>query len=71
LVVKLHRLLRAELPVEVALTDLYRFPTVRSLVARLRSGEQDAAGEQAQDRAALRLERQASRRDLASRRRAR
>jgi len=71
LVVKLHRLLRAELPVEVALTDLYRFPTVRSLVARLRSGDQDAAGEQAQDRAALRLERQASRRDLASRRRAR
>ncbi|HEX4355814.1 MAG TPA: AMP-binding protein, partial [Polyangiales bacterium] len=71
LVVKLHRRLRAELPVEVALTDLYRFPTVRSLVAKLTSGGGDVAVEQAQDRAALRLERQANRRDLASRRRSR
>jgi acyl carrier protein len=71
LVVKLHRRLRAELSIEVALTDLYRFPTVRSLVARLRSPDQDQAVEQARDRAAMRLDRQASRRDLANRRRAR
>jgi acyl carrier protein len=71
LVVKLHRRLKAELPVEVALTDLYRFPTVRSLVAKWTSGAGDVAVEQAQDRAALRLERQANRRDLASRRRPR
>jgi acyl carrier protein len=71
LVVKLHRRLRAELPVEVALTDLYRFPTVRALVAQLTGGGADVAVEQAQDRAALRMERQANRRDLASRRRSR
>jgi hypothetical protein len=71
LVVKLHRRLRSELTAPVALTDLYRFPTVRSLVARLRSPDEDHAVEQARDRAAMRLERQASRRDLASRRRAR
>jgi natural product biosynthesis luciferase-like monooxygenase protein len=71
LVVKLHRRLKAELPVEVALTDLYRFPTVRSLVSQLTSGGADVAVEQAQDRAALRMERQAQRRDLASRRRSR
>jgi natural product biosynthesis luciferase-like monooxygenase protein len=71
LVVKLHRRLKGELPVEVALTDLYRFPTVRSLVSQLTGGGADLAVEQAQDRAALRVERQANRRDLASRRRSR
>jgi natural product biosynthesis luciferase-like monooxygenase protein len=71
LVVKLHRRFKGELPVDVALTDLYRFPTVRSLVSQLTGGGADLAVEQAQDRAALRMERQANRRDLASRRRSR
>jgi aryl carrier-like protein len=71
LIVKLHRRLKAELPVAVALTDLYRFPTVSSFVAKLASGGADVAVEQAQDRAALRLERSAQRRDLLNRRRSR
>ncbi|HKP60206.1 MAG TPA: MupA/Atu3671 family FMN-dependent luciferase-like monooxygenase, partial [Polyangiales bacterium] len=71
LVVKLHRLLRAELAPELALTDVYRFPTVRALVGQIAGGGDNAAVEQAQDRAALRLERLSARRDLAQRRRPR
>jgi hypothetical protein len=71
LVVKLHRRLKAELAPELALTDVYRFPTVRALVAQITGGDDNQAIEQAQDRAALRLERLAARRDLAQRRRPR
>ena len=71
LVVKLHRKLKAELAPELALTDVYRFPTVRALVAQLARGDDKRTLEQAQDRAALRLERLSARRDLASRRRPR
>jgi acyl carrier protein len=71
LVVKLHRRLRAELSSSVALTDLYRFPTVRSLVTQLSSGGSDVAVEEGQGRAAARMERLSARRDMASRRRPR
>jgi non-ribosomal peptide synthetase component F len=67
LVVKLHRVLKAQLGVEVALTDLYRFPTVRSFVARW-TGSASQPTEQAQERASLRRERLSSLRGLANRR---
>jgi len=50
---------------------VYRFPTVRALVSQIARGDDNQAVEQAQDRAALRLERLAGRRDLAQRRRPR
>ena len=67
LVVKLHRRLKTDLELEVALTELYRFPTVRSFVGR--AGQSAATREQAQGRAALRMERSAARRELRNRRR--
>jgi acyl carrier protein len=69
LIVKLHRALKAQLDIEVALTDLYRFTTVRTFVARW-SGSATQTNEQAQERASLRRERLGSLRGLASRRRA-
>ncbi|MET0387248.1 MAG: MupA/Atu3671 family FMN-dependent luciferase-like monooxygenase [Polyangiales bacterium] len=69
LVVKLHRLLKSQLEQDVALTDLYRFPTVRSFVARTSGAGRTT--EQAEERAAMRRDRLSARRELLSRRRAR
>lgn len=55
LVVRLHRHLQEELDRNIALTDLYRFPTVRTFSTSLTSGsEKSAAVEGALDRAARR-----------------
>jgi len=67
LVVKLQRRLKLDLELDVALTELYRFPTVRSFVGR--ADQSAATREQAQGRAALRMERSAARRELRNRRR--
>jgi acyl-coenzyme A synthetase/AMP-(fatty) acid ligase len=67
LVVKLQRRLKTELALDVALTELYRFPSIRSFVGR--ADQSVVTREQAQDRAALRLTRGAARRELRNRRR--
>jgi natural product biosynthesis luciferase-like monooxygenase protein len=65
LAVKAHRQLVAALDAPaLAITDLFRFPTVRALAAHLRSGRDTpvAAGSAAADRVALRREALAARR---------
>jgi acyl carrier protein len=55
LVVQVHRLLRERVERPLSLTDLYRFPTIRSLVAHLESdGGAAAAVDQGEDRGAKR-----------------
>ncbi|MXQ13746.1 MupA/Atu3671 family FMN-dependent luciferase-like monooxygenase [Microvirga makkahensis] len=54
LVVRLHRHLREILKRPIFLTDLYRFPTVRSFVQSISSNVPDAAAQQGIDRAARR-----------------
>jgi natural product biosynthesis luciferase-like monooxygenase protein len=56
LVVRLHRTLRDVLKQPVALTDLYRFPTVRSFVASLSADTSAVAAQRGLDRAARRRE---------------
>ena len=63
LVVRMHRQLTQVVTQPVALTDLFRFPTVRSLAAHLAGGSDD--GESAQDG----TDRAAKRRELQQRRR--
>ena len=56
LVVQTHRRLRDDLNLELSITDLFRFPTVRSLASFLDGGGSDTAGvEQGMSRAAGRL----------------
>ena len=62
LVVRLHRDLGEMLDQDVSLTDLYRFPTVRSLTRHLQDGDGSEQLQQATDRAKRR-------RDLIGRRR--
>jgi hypothetical protein len=68
LIVKLHRILKQALPMSFSLTDLYRFPTVRSFTSHLGADQSDAAAARGRDRAVLRKEQQARRRALAERR---
>ncbi len=56
LVVRLHRRLRDRLPVAVSLTDLYRFPTVRSLTKALADETEASSTNSGVDRAAKRRE---------------
>lgn len=56
LVVRLHRLLRDTLQQPIALTDLYRFPTVRSFVASLGVDASMTGAQRGAGRAARRLE---------------
>jgi alkanesulfonate monooxygenase SsuD/methylene tetrahydromethanopterin reductase-like flavin-dependent oxidoreductase (luciferase family) len=60
LVVRLHRALRDQLKQQIALTDLYRFPTVRSFVESLQSDSASAGAQRGADRAARRLQRRRS-----------
>ncbi|MGC3972487.1 MAG: LLM class flavin-dependent oxidoreductase [Pirellulales bacterium] len=62
LVVRMHRQLTKLVTMPVALTDLFRFPTIRTLAAHLAGG---SGGESAQEGA----DRAAKRRELAGRRR--
>jgi hypothetical protein len=57
LIVRLHRSLRATVKQNIALTDLYRFPTVRGFVSFLQSESSPAGARRGADRAARRLER--------------
>jgi len=54
LVVRLHRSLKDLVEIPIALTDLYRFPTIRGLATHLGSGEVDAGAQRGLDRAAQR-----------------
>ncbi|MEK6676137.1 MAG: MupA/Atu3671 family FMN-dependent luciferase-like monooxygenase [Planctomycetota bacterium] len=54
LVVKMHRRMKEMVEHPVALTDLYRFPTIRSFAGFLRSGGVDGRIKQSADRAQLR-----------------
>lgn len=54
LVVRIHRRLKETVETPVALTDLYRFPTIRSFAEFLRSGGVDGRIQQSTDRAELR-----------------
>ncbi|MEX2209206.1 MAG: MupA/Atu3671 family FMN-dependent luciferase-like monooxygenase [Myxococcota bacterium] len=56
LVVQVHRALREKLPQPLSLTDLYRFPTIRSLAEFLASDGTNERVEKSKDRAAARRE---------------
>jgi aryl carrier-like protein len=56
LVVRLHRRLREILKQPIFLTDLYRFPTVRSFVQSMSANVPDGAAQRGIDRAARRRE---------------
>ena len=58
LVVQVHRLLREKIPQPLSLTDLYRFPTIRSLAEFLGSDGGDDRLDKSRDRAAARRESQ-------------
>jgi natural product biosynthesis luciferase-like monooxygenase protein len=62
LAVKAHRALRQELGGELAITDLFRFPTVSTLAAHLGDGGAAPSLSDAHDRGALRRSRMAQRR---------
>jgi hypothetical protein len=62
LVVRMHRQLQQAVSVPVALTDLFRFPTIRALVAHLAGGNQGEAAQEGTDRANKRRELQQRRR---------
>jgi acyl carrier protein len=64
LVVRMHRELKAAFEQPIALTDLYRFPTIRSFTDHIAGGDQGEAAQAGADRAARR-------REMASRRRRR
>ncbi|EJL23397.1 MupA/Atu3671 family FMN-dependent luciferase-like monooxygenase [Novosphingobium sp. AP12] len=50
LAIQVHRRLAAELPQPVALTDIFRFPTIASLGAHLSGGNEDVAALDGQNR---------------------
>ncbi len=56
LVVQVHRKLRDQISQPLSLTDLYRFPTIRSLAEFLGSDGKNERLEQSVDRAAARRE---------------
>jgi len=56
LAVQMQRRLRAELARDIAITDIFRFPTIHALAAHLGGGlQEDAAVDVGQDRARARL----------------
>ena len=69
LAVKAHRRLSQALPRKISITDLFRFPTVRSLAEYVTEGETGGSREQTQDRAEMRQKALAQRRGLRSGRR--
>ncbi|MCA9152257.1 MAG: acyl carrier protein, partial [Planctomycetales bacterium] len=62
LVVRVHRELTHQIQQPVALTDLYRFPTIRSLVEHLRTTTDTDTLQNSDDRASQRREAMARRR---------
>ena len=54
LVVRMHRSLKERVAQPVALTDLYRFPTIRALASHLEAGGQSEDLKKSADRAAMR-----------------
>jgi natural product biosynthesis luciferase-like monooxygenase protein len=62
LAVRVHRRLRQQLQRELAITDLFRFPTVRALAAHLRDASGGPSLDASQERAELRREALARRR---------
>lgn len=64
LVVRIHRRLKEVMETPVALTDLYRFPTIRSFTEFMRSGGVDGRVKQSTDRAQLRKQSMQRRRAL-------
>ncbi|MFD2135202.1 phosphopantetheine-binding protein [Novosphingobium resinovorum] len=54
LAIQVHRRLSAELTQPVALTDIFRFPTIAALGAHLSGGQDDAAALAGQNRAEMR-----------------
>jgi uncharacterized protein YijF (DUF1287 family) len=62
LVVRLHRELSRQLPHTISLTDLYRFPTIRSLVGFLQSSDTTDSLQHCDERANLRRDAMARRR---------
>lgn len=71
LTVQVHRLLKDKLDAELGLTDLFRFPTIRTLVGFMQSDGTGGGTEQGKDRAAARKEAMARRQKLRDRRRRR
>ncbi len=69
LTVQVHRLLKDKLEAELGLTDLFRFPTIRTLVGFIQSDGGGSGTEQGKDRAAARKEAMARRQKLRDRRR--
>lgn len=67
LAVKVHRRLNETLERPLAITDLFRFPTVKSLADFLSDGSGGASLQGSQDRAAMRREAMAARRGARSR----
>ena len=57
LIVRVHQLLRAKVEKPISLTDLYRFPTIKSLTDFLTSDDTSASLEHSRDRASRRRER--------------
>ena len=57
LIVRVHQLLKAKIDKPISLTDLYRFPTIKSLTEFLTLDEVDASLKQSSDRASRRRER--------------
>jgi natural product biosynthesis luciferase-like monooxygenase protein len=62
LVVRLNREIKEQLEKQVSLTDLYRFPTIRTFVASLESGGVSEQVKESADRGARRREAMAARR---------
>jgi len=71
LTVQVHRLLSDKLDAELGLTDLFRFPTIRTLVGFIRSDGAGGGTEEGKDRAAARKEAMERRKKLRDRRRQR
>ena len=71
LTVQVHRPLKDQVDAEIGLTDLFRFPTIRTLVGFIQSDGAGGGTEQGKDRAAARKEAMARRQKLRDRRRRR
>ena len=54
LIVRMHRSLKERVPQPIAITDLYRFPTIRSLASHLEAGGKSEDLKKSADRAAMR-----------------
>jgi natural product biosynthesis luciferase-like monooxygenase protein len=62
LVVRMHRVIKERIEQPVSLTDLYRFPTIRTFVAYLESGGKSEDLQKSADRAAMRRDAMRTRR---------